>query len=252
MALLAKVGVTYQALAHLAFGAVALLGRSECGTADSDEETRLRLLTPAVKAFVSDRAVSAMEDCMTCLGGQGYMEENGIGRLVRDATVDRIWEGTINVLALDLMRAASSKHGIKPFIKWAGHIINSLPADLTREVGLGNCISSLQSSLETIKGGFSPSGTSSPFIPRPLLFLFAHVAAAIYLLEHAVWAAAPSRRRTYHAWRADLEVFKRWVEEGLDSARVDVERVIALENPAGRAQADLDIVYGSGLKQAKL
>ncbi|KAF8503214.1 acyl-CoA dehydrogenase/oxidase [Hysterangium stoloniferum] len=252
VALLAKVGVTYQALAHLAFGTVALLGRSECGVADSDEETRLRLLTPVVKAFVSERGVSAMEDCMTCLGGQGYMEENSIGRLIRDATVDRIWEGTINVLALDLMRAASSKHGIKPFAKWAGHIISSLPVDLAKEFGLGKSIDSLHSSLETINGGFSPSGASSPFIPRPLLFLFAHVAAALYLLEHVVWAAAPSRRNQYHAWRADLEVFKRWVEEGLDSARVEVERVIALENPVGRAQVDLDIVYGPGLKQAKL
>lgn len=82
MSVIAKVGTTYYALVHLTFGAVALLGKSECGTSNEDEERRLRLLIPAVKAFVSDKAVAAMEDCMACLGGQGYMEENVIGRYV--------------------------------------------------------------------------------------------------------------------------------------------------------------------------
>jgi alkylation response protein AidB-like acyl-CoA dehydrogenase len=80
MSVLANVGTIYHALTHLTFGAIALLGKSECGTSNEDEETRLRLLTPAVKAFVSDKAVAAMEECMGCLGGQGYMEENVIGR----------------------------------------------------------------------------------------------------------------------------------------------------------------------------
>ena len=80
MSVLAKIGTMYYGLTHLTFGAVTLLGKSECGKADKGEEARLRLLTPAVKAFVSDKAVAAMEDCMACLGGQGYMEENVIGR----------------------------------------------------------------------------------------------------------------------------------------------------------------------------
>ena len=80
MSVLAKVGTTYHALTHLTFGTIALLGKSECGTSNKDEEARLRLLTPAVKAFVSDRALAAMEVCMASLGGQGYMEESVIGR----------------------------------------------------------------------------------------------------------------------------------------------------------------------------
>lgn len=82
MSVLANVGTVYHALTHLTFGAVALLGKSECRTSDRGEEARLRLLTPAVKAFVSDKAVAAMEECMGCMGGQGYMEENVIGRCV--------------------------------------------------------------------------------------------------------------------------------------------------------------------------
>lgn len=77
---LARIGTTYQALAHMVFGVILLLGKSECGTANPAEEQRLRLLTPVIKGFASDRGVAAIEECMSCLGGQGYMEENVIPR----------------------------------------------------------------------------------------------------------------------------------------------------------------------------
>lgn len=76
---LAKVGVLYRALVHMVFGVVLLLGKTECGLATAEEEMRLRMLTPAVKAFAADKACTAMEECMATLGGQGYMEENGFG-----------------------------------------------------------------------------------------------------------------------------------------------------------------------------
>lgn len=76
---LAKANVVYRALTHMVFGAVLLLGKTECGVATEEEAMRLRLLTPAVKAFASDRASYVMEECMTLLGGQGYMEETGFG-----------------------------------------------------------------------------------------------------------------------------------------------------------------------------
>lgn len=76
---LARVGVLYRALVHMVFGAVLLLGETECGVATEEEEMRLRLLTPAVKAFAADKACAGMEECMAALGGQGYMEESGFG-----------------------------------------------------------------------------------------------------------------------------------------------------------------------------
>lgn len=76
---LAKAHLTYRALTHFVFGAVLLLGKTECKVATEDEILRLRLLTPAVKAFAADKASGVMEECMTMLGGQGYMEENRIG-----------------------------------------------------------------------------------------------------------------------------------------------------------------------------
>lgn len=79
-ATLAKVSILYRALLHFTFGVAHLLGKSEAGTASNDENVRLRLLTPIVKGFAAHYAVSGMEECMVALGGQGYMEENEIGR----------------------------------------------------------------------------------------------------------------------------------------------------------------------------
>lgn len=77
---LARANLTYRALCHLTFGAVLLLGKTECGSATEEEELRLRMLTPAVKAFAAEKASGLMEECMAALGGQGYMEEVGFGK----------------------------------------------------------------------------------------------------------------------------------------------------------------------------
>ncbi|EED82318.1 predicted protein [Postia placenta Mad-698-R] len=83
---LAKVSVLYRALVHMLFGTISLLGKTECGVAHEEEALRLRLLTPAIKAFAAEKACTAMEECMAALGGAGYMSENEIGRAVKKST----------------------------------------------------------------------------------------------------------------------------------------------------------------------
>ena len=110
---LAKLTVTYKALAHFAFEVVGLLGKVECETADESVRHRLRVLTPVLKAFCAEKGVQATIECMTALGGEGYMEENGIGRLVRDGIVEKIWEGTTAVLSLDMVKAFKTRGSIE-------------------------------------------------------------------------------------------------------------------------------------------
>jgi alkylation response protein AidB-like acyl-CoA dehydrogenase len=86
---LAKINLMYRGLAHLTFGAVRLLGRVECAVASEQEEHLLRILTPVVKAFAAEKACGCMEEAMTALGGAGYMEENDIGRVIRDCLVEK-------------------------------------------------------------------------------------------------------------------------------------------------------------------
>ncbi|KAI9184222.1 hypothetical protein H9P43_003323 [Blastocladiella emersonii ATCC 22665] len=64
----------------------------------------LRFLTPILKLFTGKRAVAVVSEGIELIGGNGYIEETGVPRLLRDAQVLAIWEGTTNVLSLDLLR----------------------------------------------------------------------------------------------------------------------------------------------------
>jgi putative acyl-CoA dehydrogenase len=72
---------------------------------DPSEAARARLLTPAVKFFACKRAPGLIYEAMECLGGNGYVEESLLPRLYREAPVNAIWEGSGNVMGLDVLRA---------------------------------------------------------------------------------------------------------------------------------------------------
>ena len=72
----------------------------------TDDPRLLRILTPMVKAVTGKLAVPCVSECMELLGGNGYIEEWPMARLLRDAQVLPIWEGTTNILALDMLRVA--------------------------------------------------------------------------------------------------------------------------------------------------
>jgi putative acyl-CoA dehydrogenase len=69
------------------------------------EAARARLLTPVVKYWVCKIAPSLIYEAMECLGGNGYGEDGTLARLYREAPVNAIWEGSGNVVALDVLRA---------------------------------------------------------------------------------------------------------------------------------------------------
>jgi putative acyl-CoA dehydrogenase len=69
------------------------------------EAARARLLTPAIKYAVCKAAPALVYEAMECLGGNGYVEEGAMARLYREAPVNAIWEGSGNVMGLDVLRA---------------------------------------------------------------------------------------------------------------------------------------------------
>jgi putative acyl-CoA dehydrogenase len=74
---------------------------------DTKEAARARLLTAAVKYWVCKTAPGFIYEAMECLGGNGYVEETPLARLYREAPVNAIWEGSGNVMCLDVLRALS-------------------------------------------------------------------------------------------------------------------------------------------------
>lgn len=72
---------------------------------DSELETAFaRLVTPAAKYWICKTAPGLIYESMECHGGNGYSEEFDLARLYREAPVNAIWEGSGNVMALDILR----------------------------------------------------------------------------------------------------------------------------------------------------
>ncbi len=92
----------------LAFRLAELQGRVEAGPTPEGERLLLRVLTPLAKLTTGRQAVAVTSEAIEAFGGAGYVEDTGLPRLLRDAQVLPIWEGTTNVLALDALRALSS------------------------------------------------------------------------------------------------------------------------------------------------
>lgn len=86
----------------LTFEAVDALARADAG--DADAARMLRILIPIVKAVTGKLAVPCVSEAMELIGGNGYVEESPMPRLLRDAQVLPIWEGTTNILILDALR----------------------------------------------------------------------------------------------------------------------------------------------------
>ncbi|MEV0203930.1 acyl-CoA dehydrogenase family protein [Streptomyces sp. NPDC050788] len=74
---------------------------------DGGEQERalLRIAVPAAKYWVTKRCAPLVVEAAECLGGNGYVEESGLPRLVRESPLNSIWEGAGNVQALDVLRA---------------------------------------------------------------------------------------------------------------------------------------------------
>src|SRR5262249_50475626 len=84
-----------------------LRGASERSHADPAEAAYARLLTPAVKFLVCKSTPQVVYEALECLGGNGYTEDLPLARYFRESPLNAIWEGSGNVMALDVLRAAS-------------------------------------------------------------------------------------------------------------------------------------------------
>ncbi|KAH8706979.1 acyl-CoA dehydrogenase/oxidase [Phaeosphaeriaceae sp. PMI808] len=151
----------YWAAAHFAFLGVALQGSLE---QDWDKmvantkaaklipkdktqvATLLRLILPVMKAQVSVASVHGLRQCMECLGGVGYCENNedggllNIAKIYRDNLVNPIWEGTVSVMAEDVVRVLLDRrlgNGntlLNIFVPWVHNVLASCSTSFNNEV----------------------------------------------------------------------------------------------------------------------
>jgi len=81
---------------------------------DAQEAAYARLLTPVAKYRICKLAPGFAFEAMECLGGNGYVEESLLPRLYRESPVNAIWEGSGNVMCLDVLRALKRDDEIAP------------------------------------------------------------------------------------------------------------------------------------------
>ncbi|MFF3325527.1 acyl-CoA dehydrogenase family protein [Streptomyces sp. NPDC002889] len=90
--------------------------------ADTEQERAfLRIAVPAAKYWVTKRCTPLVAEALECLGGNGYVEECGMPRLLRESPLNSIWEGSGNVQALDVLRALQREpHALNAYLTEVG------------------------------------------------------------------------------------------------------------------------------------
>ncbi|QHP69911.1 DNA alkylation response protein [Bradyrhizobium sp. LCT2] len=101
---------------------------------DAAEAAYMRLLTPAIKYWTCKSAPSFLYEAMECLGGNGYVEDGILARHYRESPVNAIWEGSGNVMCLDVLRALSREP------EAAMAVLQSLAAETKGLPGAGEAV----------------------------------------------------------------------------------------------------------------
>lgn len=130
------------------FRGIELLDKVDAGRATAEEERALRLCTPLLKYTTAKKAVWAASEGVEVLGGNGYVEDWPMARVLRDAQVLPIWEGSSNVIVLDAFRAIRKASAHEAFFSEVGALIADAPAGLQERLGplageLGNALSAI-------------------------------------------------------------------------------------------------------------
>ncbi len=220
---LADMQLELRAAFLLAFRVVELLGKDEVGEATESESRLLRFLIPVAKLYTAKQAIAVTSEALEAFGGAGYLEDSGLPRLLRDAQVLSIWEGTTNILSLDALRAMERGDTLPD---WASDVKRRLSA--VKASALSSCTEQILRAVHRIEEyAARAANAGSEFQQtgaRGFAFAVARTEAAGLLVEHA----------NAEADHAAMISAKRWCARELEPlVEADVEYragSVALEN----------------------
>jgi acyl-CoA dehydrogenase len=198
---LAGLQVEYEAALALTLDCARLLGRREHGVASDEERAALRLATPLAKLATAKQAVAVASEALEGFGGAGYVEDTGLPVYLRDAQVLPIWEGTTNVLSLDVRRAVARDGVLEPWLAQARARLSVLAGG-----PLGRVATDALAHLDAV-GAPPPHDPAAEAGARRFALRLAALAAAVPLCEQGAWSLANG-----HGERSALAA-ARWVRE---------------------------------------
>lgn len=233
MQTLARMEVETRAAFLLVMDVCRLLGREETGIATELDTNLLRLLTPVVKLYTGKQAVAVVSEGLESFGGQGYIEDTGLPGLLRDAQVLSIWEGTTNVLSLDVLRCVARSSGMV-FCAYFSHT-KSLLAGASEISTLSPAVKAVQGALSKLELMVQEAVNKEPsyleLAARDLAYSLARIYAGALLIDHASWKGASP---------ADTYAALRWCEQDLCPVVTNQER--GWYN-SGTPHHDAELVY---------
>lgn len=110
-----ELGSRYIADFLLVWRAIRSMDATEQG--DEAEQELMRILVPMAKWKSAEESVYIVRECMELMGGNGFIEDFVMPKLLRDVNVLPIWEGSGNIIVLDILRATQKSDGLKLVIE---------------------------------------------------------------------------------------------------------------------------------------
>jgi acyl-CoA dehydrogenase len=176
-----------EAAFHLSFFLAGMIGKDEAGDIDDEGRALLRILTSIVKLTTARQAVDVVTEAMEAFGGAGYVEDTGIPALLRDSHVFPIWEGTTNVLSLDVLRALRQEDALQALVRQTEHCLVGV-----RDAGLAQAgevaRNALSHAADWVSATAHEVSTVSEAGARRLALTLGRCLALALLVDHAQWA----------------------------------------------------------------
>ncbi|PRP74225.1 acyl-CoA dehydrogenase [Planoprotostelium fungivorum] len=243
---LAALEVRFRGCLQLLSEVALLLGRSECNEANPTQLNLLRVLTPLLKLWAGKESVSVCSEVIEAFGGNGYMEDSFLPVLLRDAQVTAIWEGTTNVLSLDLWKALrgdayqSYCDEIERKLSQAGDGVTREAEAIKETLGRQKKMYILLSGLprQAMEGALRlwsfRCGINRLYRCKVTPLSVARVYIAGLLVEHAAWSKK----------KMDEAAVRRWLIGDLSSELDEMERVAKVQEETRHLALDDGTIRG--------
>lgn len=192
------------ACTEFVFDVVRLWGREDTGTASEEETALLRLYTPLAKLYTGKKVAALTSEAIEAFGGAGYIEDTGLPKLLRDAQVLSIWEGTTNVLSLDTLRALTRDC---PLSVWSENIRRQARA--LQDAAAGQRLREFVESLEKTATALLTDADASQAEARHLAFALTEISMATLMCTRAQTSQDPSVQLVARYLLAQLKPFER-------------------------------------------
>ena len=207
---LANLDILYRVCLHSTMESVRLLGLSEHGGSDKERmesELLLRLLTPLNKMYTAKCAVYCASEGIECMGGIGYLETSLMPSIYRDSQVLPVWEGTTNVLSLDVLRVLKHRvYGMDTWKLYCERVKNVIRLNKKENKGLKGQFDLLQRFMSKYGGNMR----LCELYARDIAYSMFRIYAAGLLYEHAI----ETRNEV------DMDAYKRFVDGQMQSSFV--------------------------------